>query len=211
MLKNLMLKAAMPLAAATVLATGCAMTAPKAERYVAPAAGSSYVVQRRDTGSYGTANGAVPIRVGRRMYQGAEVTSWDGPTAGVLALPSGNWIGIFAGEKPIITWAPSLGWEWPIEVGKSWTKEYRMTNHATKRTVTYAATQKVEAYEDVTVPAGTFKAFRVSTSTTLGDENVVWFNPELGIWVKVNNRRTAKHPAGAGTRDDVLLKHDIRH
>ena len=196
--------------AAAVVMGGCGLMAPKAERYMAPASGSSYVVQRHDTGSYGTADGQVPFKVGRRMYQGSEVTSWSGPKVGVLALPSGNWLGIFAGDKPVITWDPPLGWEWPLEVGKSWSKEYRMTNHMNQRTVSYQSTQKVEAYEDVTVPAGTFKTFRVTTSTTLGDENVVWFSPDLGIWVKAQMRRSAEHPAGPGTRDDVLVSHDIR-
>jgi hypothetical protein len=196
--------------AVAMLTGGCGLMAPKAERIVAPAPGSSYVLHRRDSGSYGTMDGQVPIKVGRRMWQGSEVTSWDGPNAGVLAQPSGNWIGIFAGDKPMVTWDPPLGWEWPIEVGKSWTKSYRMTKHATKRTIPYVSTQKVEAYEDVTVRAGTFKAFRLTTSTTLGDENVVWYSPDLGIWVKANSRRTAKHPAGPGTRDDELVSHDIK-
>jgi hypothetical protein len=210
MLNNLKLDGTVLLAATALLAAGCATTAPKAERYVTPASGSSYVVQRRDTGSYGSTNGAVPIKVSRRMYQGSEVTSWSGPTAGVLSLPSGNWLGVFAGDRPIVTWDPPIGWEWPLEVGKTWTKEYRMTNHMSRKSVTYVSSQKVEGYEDVTVPAGTFKTFRVSTRTTLGEENVVWFSPELGIWVKAQMRRSAAHPAGAGTRDDVLASHDIR-
>jgi hypothetical protein len=210
LVSKLKLQGAAAVVAATVLTGGCGLMAPKVERYVAPAGGSSYVIHRRDTGSYGKVDGQVPIKVGRKMWRGSEVTSWDGPTVGVLAYPNGNWIGIFAGDKPVITWDPPLGWEWPIEVGKSWTKEYKMTNHASKRTVTYASTQKVEAHEDVTVPAGTFKAFRVSTSTTLGDENMVWFSPEFGIWVKAKNRRTDKHPAGPGSRDDELVSHDLR-
>ena len=210
MLKNLKRKGTVLFAATALLTAGCAMMAPKAERYVAPPSGSSYVVQRRDTGSYGATNGPVTINVGRRMHQGSEVTSFSGPKIGVLALPTGNWLGVFAGDKPIVTWDPPIGWEWPLEVGKSWTKEYRMTNHMNQRTVTYQSTQKVEGYEDVTVPAGTFKAFRMSTSTSLGEENMVWFSPDLGIWVKAQMRRSAKHPAGAGTRDDMLASQTIR-
>jgi hypothetical protein len=41
------------------------------------------------------------------------------------------------------------------------------------------------------------------------NENVVWFSPELGIFVKQNLRRTAKHPAGPGTRDSELVSHTI--
>jgi len=210
MLKNLKRKGTVLLAATALLAAGCAMMSSKVERYVAPADGSSYVIQRSDGGSYGTTNGQVPIKVGRRMMQGSEMVTFQGPAGpAVVALPSGNWVGMFAGDKPIMTWNPPIGWEWPIEVGKSWTKRYESTNHATKRTIPYESTQKVEAREDVTVPAGTFKTYRISTRTTLGDENVVWFSPDLGIWVKAQMRRTAQHPAGPGTRDDVLFSHNI--
>ena len=69
---------------------------------------------------------------------------------------------------------------------------------------------RVEAYEDVTVPAGTFKAFKVRTTDTMGNDNVVWFSPELGIFVKQNNRRTAQHAQGPGTRDIELVSQSIR-
>ena len=46
--------------------------------------------------------------------------------------------------------------------------------------------------------------------TSMGDENVVWFSPDLGIWVKANLRRNASHPAGPGSRDDVLLSQNIK-
>lgn len=210
MLKNLKREGTVLFAATVLLTAGCAMMAPKVERYVAPADGSSYVIQRSDSGSYGTTNGQVPIKVGRRMMQGSEMVTFQGPGPAVVALPSGNWVGIFAGDKPIMTWNPPIGWEWPLEVGKTWTKKYESTNHMTKRNISYESTQKVEAHEEVTVPAGTFKTFRVSTRTSIGDENVVWFSPDLGIWVKAQMRRSAKHPAGAGTRDDVLASQNIR-
>jgi hypothetical protein len=60
------------------------------------------------------------------------------------------------------------------------------------------------------VPAGTFKAFKVTSSDTLGNENVVWFSPELGLFLKQTLRRTEKHPAGAGTRETELVSQTIR-
>ena len=85
-----------------------------------------------------------------------------------------------------------------------------MTIHATNQTIPYQITQKVEAYEDITVPAGTFKAFKVSTSSTLGEENVNWFSPELGIFVKSINTRTAKSAAGPGTRETEIVSQTIK-
>jgi hypothetical protein len=127
------------------------------------------------------------------------------PRAERYVAPNGSWQGMYSGGKPVITWDPPLNWDWPLEVGRSWTREQRMTIHAANRTIPYVLTQTVEAYEDVTVPAGTFKAFKVSTVTSLGDENLIWFSPELGIFVKQSLKRTGQHAQGPGTREIQLL------
>lgn len=207
MLKNLKREGTVLLAATALLAAGCAMMAPKAERYVAPPLGSTWENMRRDTGSYGSGAVKVTGRRGERMYQGERMLTFEVGEITILARPTGNWIGFFKGAAPILTWDPPLNWEWPLEVGKTWTREQRVTIHAAKRTVPYTLTQKVEAYEDVTVPAGTFKAFKVSTVTSLGDENVVWFSPAHGVFVKQSLRRTAKHAQGPGTREMELLSY----
>lgn len=43
--------------------------------------------------------------------------------------------------------------------------------------------------------------------TSLGDENLVWFSPEHGIFIKQSLKRTAKHARGAGTRETQLLSY----
>jgi len=191
-----------------VLVAGCAMFGePKAERYVPPPLGTTWETSRADTGSYGRDSGKVYGSRGERTLQGQKVVTFEGPSGTIVARPEGDWLGIFKGDTPIITWDPPLNWQWPIEVGKSWTREQRMTIHAARRTVPYTLTQKVEAYEDVTVPAGTFKAFKISTVTSLGDENLVWFSPEHGIFVKQSLKRTGKHARGPGTREIQLLSY----
>lgn len=45
-------------------------------------------------------------------------------------------------------------------------------------------TDVVAAYENVVVPAGTFKAFKLTSSDTLGNENVTWFSPQLGLFIR---------------------------
>ena len=94
-------------------------------------------------------------------------------------------------------------------VGKAWTKNYRLTVHAKNQTITFDTTWKVEAYEDVTVPAGTFKVFKITYSDTLGQENIYWFNAELGIWPKAILTRTAKHASGPGRRESELVSYTI--
>jgi hypothetical protein len=180
---------------------------PKAERYVAPALGTTWQSMRSDSGSYGSGAAKTSSRRGERLYRGEQVLTFEGSEANIFATPTGSWIGFFNGDTPVMTWDPPLNWEWPLEVGKTWTREQRVTIHAAKRTIPYTITQKVEAYEDVTVPAGTFKAFKLSTVTSLGDENVVWFSPAHGVFVKQSLKRTAKHAQGPGTREIELLSY----
>lgn len=193
--------------AAAVIMGGCALMEPRAERYAAPPLGSSWITARHDTGSYGSGSAQVAGKRGERTWQGAQALTFEAAGGTVVATPAGYWIGMFNGDKPIMTWDPPLSWEWPLQVGKTWTREQRVTIHAAKRTIPYLLTQKVEAYEDVTVPAGTFKTFRVSTVTSLGDENQIWFSPEMGIFVRQSLKRTAKHPQGTGTRVVELLSY----
>jgi predicted transcriptional regulator YdeE len=74
--------------------------------------------------------------------------------------------------------------------------------------VGYEYTQTVEAYEEVTVPAGTYMTFKVKTSNTLGDENVQWWNPDLGLFVKSKLTRTSKSAQGPGTRETELVSYN---
>jgi hypothetical protein len=196
--------------AVALLSGGCASMAPKGERYVAPPLGATWVTARQDTGSYGSGSARVSGKRGERMWQGKQMITFEGPELTLLAYPTGDWVSQVRGDTPVLTWDPPLSWNWPLEVGKTWTKKHSVTIHATQRTIPYEATSKVEAYEDVTVPAGTFKVFRVSYSDTLGNENVNWFSPDLGIYVKTSLKRTAKHPAGAGTRETELVSQTIK-
>ncbi len=193
-----------------LLSGGCASMAPKGERYVAPALGTTWVTARRDTGSYGSGSAQSTIKRGERMWQGKQLITFEGSDLTLLAYPTGDWVSQVRGDTPVLTWDPPLSWNWPLEVGKTWTKKHSVTIHATKQTLPYEATSKVDAYEDVTVPAGTFKVFRVSYSDTLGNENVNWFSPDLGITVKTRLTRTAKNPAGAGTRETELVSQTIK-
>ena len=196
--------------ALAMVSGGCAMMAPKAERFVVAPLGSTYLRAQRDSGSFGSKNEQVQFRRGERMWQGQQVITYETPQWAILAQPAtGNWIGIVSGDKPVMTWDPPVGWDWPLEVGKTWTHNHRVTLHARQQTIPFQTTQKVEAYEDVTVPAGTFKTFKISTSDTLGNENLNWFSPELGIFVKSINTRTAKHAAGPGRQETEILSHTI--
>jgi hypothetical protein len=108
--------------------------------------------------------------------------------------------------KEIFAFSPALGLLFPLWVGKSWT-----STHIFRTYNEYEGQQtfpnvvwrgKVSAYEEVTVPAGTFKAFKVEgagTLPTVGDNRVVWwYAPELHITVKHIRDRLAGGPLIGG-------------
>lgn len=200
MQKSLMVLAALALA-------GCADMQPRPNS-LAP--GTTWVNQVRSTGSFGNVNEQRRTRVaGERMWQGRKVFAYENVTAGVGTVTdpdTGRWIALVRGDAPVFTWDPPIGWERPLEVGKTWSRNHKVTVHANKTTIDFTGNWKVEALEDVTVPAGTFKAYKVVYSDTLGNEDVTWWCPEADVFVKVSNRRTAKHRSGPGTNDIELVQ-----
>jgi hypothetical protein len=184
--------------------------APKAERYAFPPLGSTYTSSQSNTGSYGSGTSQYTTKITERMWEGKRMMAFESSTGVLLANADGSWSTMLGPDnKPIFSWDPPAVFDFPLEVGKTWTKSYRLTMHATKQTIPFDSTGKVEAYEDVTVPAGTFKAFKISTSDTLGNENAIWYSPELGIWVKQAMKRTAKNPSGPGTREQEVISQSI--
>lgn len=191
-------------------ASGCALTTPQAERYVAPPSGSSWVNARVDTGSYGSSSTQLPMTRGSRSWQGAQVITFETPENTLLASPAGDYIVQVQGETVLVSWDPPYNLDWPLRVGKTSKKSYRMTIHSANRTISYEVEQKVEAYESITTPAGTFKVFRVFSSDTLGNENTDWISTDLGIFVKRSFKRTAKHVQGPGTRDMEVVSISLK-
>jgi hypothetical protein len=193
-----------------LLSAGCGLMAPKAERYPPPQAGTTWTTMVRDSGSYGSGSAQLTGRfLPDRMWQGKEVHAFE--FAGLTTLMThgnANFIVQLKGDTQVLGWNPPAGWEWPLEVGKTWTRKTTLTIHAAKRSVDYEYTQTVEAYEEVTVPAGTYMTFKVKTSNTLGDENVQWWNPDLGLFVKSKLTRTSKSAQGPGTRETELVSYN---
>src|SRR5262245_5531633 len=88
-----------------------------------------------------------------------------------------------------LTFSPAPALPWPLQVGKI---ETRMGGLVGTFRGTWVAS-KVEAYEDVRVPAGTFKAFRVSIDARVvaSEDRLVlttWYAPELRQFVKTQSR-----------------------
>lgn len=196
--------------AVALVEAGCGLMAPKMERYLAPTVGTTYANLRRDSGSYGSATVQLPGKyLGEQMWRGQKVHAFESPEGTFLGTTGDRFafIALVKGDTPILTWDPPVGYQLPLEVGKTWTRKFTLTIHAAKQTIPVEDTQTLEAYEDVTVPAGTFKAWRVRTIDNLGNENLQWYAPDLGVFVKQSLRRTAKNAAGPGTREIELVSY----
>lgn len=94
-----------------------------------------------------------------------------------------------------------MSFDFPFKVGKTWTQHIVLTVGGTTK-IPMKAQRKVEAYEDVTVPAGTFKAWRVVFTDNIGCRQTTWSLPEkLGVYARRINERSPTHPqGGAGTQ-----------
>jgi hypothetical protein len=150
------------------------------------------------------------MKVTERIWEGKRVTALVAPIGVTVVDADGCWPAILGpDDKPVLSFDPPIGFNYPLEVGKTWTRSYRIIVPATKQTIPFDSTWKVEAYEDVTLPAGTFKAFKVSYSGTLGEEFTMWYIPELGFNGKRIERRTAKWPSGPGVRESELISYTI--
>jgi hypothetical protein len=200
-------RALAPLSIAALL-SACAAV-PPGDHYVPPPIGMTYTSQYQDTGSFGNGKSDVPGQVAMRDWNGTPVIAFvqgsQGAQGALLMLPQGEFVALTGPDgKPQISWDPPTVWAFPLVVGKTWKKQYKVKFHAQNREVPFEVTQVVEAYEDIVVPAGTFKAFRVHTSDTLGNDNVQWFAPDVGMFVKTSMHRTDKNAFGAGTRDTEM-------
>jgi hypothetical protein len=198
-----------------MFAVGCATTGPplfgaKGDRPAPLPAGSSYLVERRDSGSFGSGTYLIRFKsLGEQTWQGRKVYAEDSPEGTLLRdVTTNRWVANVKGSTPLTIFDPPLGWDYPIWVGKSWTQVYKFK--FPKQTITAETLWKVEAVEEIKVPAGTFKVFRVTYSDQGSNNQIMWWSPEFGIFIKVKFERTAKSSFGPGVREAELYSYDIK-
>lgn len=161
-----------------------------------------------NTGSFGSSDRAtLPVRLSEATVEGCTLLRYDNP-AGIVLQADGAAVfaTLDAAGRPAMRYEPPLGYDWPLVVGKRWVQHIQLTVGANTR-VPMKATWTVEAYEDVTVPAGTFKAWRVVMTDNFGFKQTTWSVPEqLGVYARRVSERPATHPqGGAGTQVLELL------
>jgi len=138
-----------------------------------------------------------------RMSDGANVLLIDRATR--------NWVATVREAKERASASPSdQGFSFPMWVGKSWEAKYSYNDRdrgLSFSDVTYS--WKVEAYEEVRVPAGSYKAFRLEGSNPFSS-STVWYAPELRLIVKRVDQRGPNHYLGTGKYTTELLEYPAK-
>ncbi|NTV87840.1 MAG: hypothetical protein HGA21_13995 [Burkholderiaceae bacterium] len=198
--------------AATALAASLlavpSLAQPVADSPAATPAGTVMTFHRKSSGSLGTFDGPVVWTISHGTWEGRPAVMQMARLGGSAFDPKthANMATLDAEGKATMVFDPPVGYQWPLQVGKTWTSKHTATTPATGRSVPLEVNWKVEAWEDVTVPAGTFKTYKVVTTNNFGEVETRWTAPGTGIVLaKRLVTRPATHPQGAGELEAVLL------
>lgn len=202
-------------AALVAVASACAAPvvivppAPVADSMPAPAAGTLFTYHRVSHGSLGEFDGNVAWTFGRYPMGDSEAVSFVSPVVGgSLHDPASLAIVamVDATARPTLSFDPPLGPRWPMKVGDAWTTTYQVKTLPSGPKVPMSIRWKVEAWEPVTVPAGRFDAYRVVSTSSLGEVETRWVSPGAQIpTIKRHVERAASHPQGKGVLDAELV------
>lgn len=138
-----------------------------------------------------------------RISDGAKVRLFDKATR--------NWTANVRAGKELNAASPYVPtYAFPLWVEKSWKATYAYNDRERGTTFENIVWRgQITAYEDVTVPAGTFKTFKVE-GTDGGVQLVVWYAPKLNIHVKSSFERLPGHYLGAGKFTSELIKYTAK-
>jgi hypothetical protein len=136
-----------------------------------------------------------------RLSDGTDIRIFDKATR--------NYVASLRDGKERIAVSPHDGTvSWPLFVGKSWRSTFTIHNRDRGRSDTVGVSWKAEAYEDVTVPAGTFKAFKLVSTPGMNNASyyTIWYVPDPGLVVKQIYERTPQHFMGPGKFTTELME-----
>jgi hypothetical protein len=185
---------------------------PKVERPVWPPAGSTWNVKLTLSGSLGSGTRQSTFEsLGEIEWNGRRVNSLRGVTQQYFDSER-RIVGAAARDgTPIQTYHPYEAlYDWLLSVGKSWPSALELKVYQGNQTLDLKFVFAVEAFEEITVPAGTFKTFRI-LRTGPNDRMVVWYEPKLGLEVKRDWERFATHPFGPGTHQMEMLSYALKN
>ncbi len=125
----------------------------------------------------------------------------DGETHALWDAKTSNWVACLADGEMLAGVEPHAArFAWPLQVGNKWRWSERWVDRVLhpEWSGTYWNEHEVLAYEEVTVPAGTFMAFKVATTRVQDDTwyETNWYAPEPAVNIKAEWGRTDKNGYG---------------
>ena len=175
-----------------------------------PSQGTKWVYQTVD--HTGAATKVLYTALDEATYEGKPVYRMsDGTNVLIIDKATRNWVATVREAKERVSATPSdQSFSFPMWVGKSWAAKYSF--HDRDRGLNFAEVTyswKVEAYEEVKVPAGSFKAFRLEGSNPFSS-STVWYAPELRLIVKRVDERGPSHYLGTGKFTTELIEYPAK-
>jgi hypothetical protein len=174
--------------------------------------GTRLTYLRRDVGSFGNGETRLQVTVGEMNLRGKRVVKFErlNGTTDLQEPDTGKLIAVLdASGQPAIVYDPPLGYETPLAVGKRWTSQSKATTLATRQSTAIEVRYQVQDLDEITVQAGTFRAWRLQLVDHTGDEQRVWISTDTGLALRRSFRRPATHPQGAGARDIELIAREL--
>lgn len=216
-MSRLTLRIGVLLIAVSAIAVACASASsppnsPRAEGPNWPAVGSSWVYIVKNSGSFGSSRVNQTNRMlGEQIWQGRRVMSISDGEITSYYDSRGQLVARIQGTVLVESFEPHfMIFDWPIFTGKRWENRYRYHDYVQGRVFDDVRQDvAVKAYEVVSAPAGTFAAFRTIYEDRFS-RMTTWWSPELGISVKSLSERFYGHYMGTGTRETLLVSHNIR-
>lgn len=125
-----------------------------------------------------------------RIVGGADTYLYD--------VATGNMTATLRQGKEVTSTTPHDGTlSWPLYLGKTWTATYTYNDRLQGMTVGPVNSEyRVVAYENVTVPAGTWKAFKIESEAPSSAFSTVWYVPDIKLIVKRINETAIGNPLG---------------
>jgi len=135
---------------------------------------------------------------GKPVYRRSRGTSTEVFDKGTV-----NLLAILKDAQETESYTPHDGrFDWPLYVGKLWKAHYVYRNLVRETTIDPVQREyRVETYEKVVVPAGTWDAFRITSKHVNGTSlSTIWYAPELKLIVKRITRQRPGIPPGSPKR-----------
>ena len=142
----------------------------------------------------------------------------DGANGALFDVEDDSWVGCTKDGKLLGSTTPHNGrYNWPLQVGKSWQTKYFWSDKVIHPDWSGSNWEErtVVAWEEVTVPAGTFMAYKIvrtktSWETTSEDVEMSWYAPEIPVTIKGVWHRGSKDGYGPAEHMWELVSYELK-